>query len=262
MKLKNRCAILVLSCDKYSSLWKPFFLQFRKYWKDNPYKVYLGSNTLNCTCDRRVKTILSGNRGDWSSNLLSIINQIPEEYVFIWLEDLFLTKKVNSALFHKSFHFMENENANHIHFAPTIRPDGISKNALFGYYSKKAPYRVSAVGFWNRDHLKQILFSGETPWQFEIFGSYRSSFFEGYYCIRKELFNFIQIVERGKIFREAFEYCEKHNIELDMTGWQIHTQFHRLISDINRFVFHGIIFVPWRIRLFLIDILRKMLATY
>ena len=34
-------AILILSCDKFSDLWKPFFDLFWKYWPDCPYNVYL-----------------------------------------------------------------------------------------------------------------------------------------------------------------------------------------------------------------------------
>jgi len=260
--MNNKYAILVLSCDKYSSLWRPFFSQLRKYWPKSPYQLYLGSNTISYRGDRRVKTILSGRYTDWSSNVLSVLNQIPEEYIFVWLDDLFLTQKVRPVLFQKCFRFLHAANANHIHFAPSTPPDGISSNPLFGYYKRRAPYRVSAVGFWKRDHLKQLLLPGEDPWQFEIFGSYRSSYFDGYFCLRKNLFNFIQIVERGKIFREAYDYCTKHGIELDVTGWQIHTRFHKIKSDILRYIFNGIVHIPWKVRLSIMDFFRKALASY
>lgn len=260
--MNNKYAILVLSCDKYSSLWKPFFSQFRKYWPKNPYQLYLGSNTISYHSDQRVKTLLSGRSKDWSSNVLSILNQIPEECIFVWLDDLFLIEKVQSDLFQESFRFLQSAHANHIHFAPSPPSDGMSSNPLFGYYNRRAPYRVSAVGFWRRDHLKQLLLSGEDPWQFEIFGSYRSSYFDGYYCVRKNLFKFIQIVERGRIFREAYEYCTKYGIDLDTAGWQIHTRFHKIKSDIIRYIFHRVILVPWKVRLSIMDFFRKALASY
>ena len=33
--------VVVLSCDKYSDLWNPFFKLYNKYWQDNPFKTYL-----------------------------------------------------------------------------------------------------------------------------------------------------------------------------------------------------------------------------
>lgn len=135
--MNKKYAILVLSCDKYSGLWKPFFSQFYKYWSNCPYQIYLGSNTKKYDGDQKVKTLLSGNYIDWSSNLLLILKQIPEEYIFIWLEDLFLTQKVEADLFQKSFRFMAEERANHIHFDSAVPPDRICNNSLFGIYEKK-----------------------------------------------------------------------------------------------------------------------------
>ncbi|MCX8008474.1 MAG: hypothetical protein N3A54_02085 [Patescibacteria group bacterium] len=80
------CAILVLSCDKYSDLWDPFFDLFKRYWKDCPFPVYLGSNTKKYS-DGSIKTILSGSPKDWSTDLLNIVDKIREEFLFIWLED-------------------------------------------------------------------------------------------------------------------------------------------------------------------------------
>lgn len=262
MTTDRNCAIVVLSCDKYSSLWNPFFAQFNKYWKRCPYKIYLGSNTLRYYGDRRIKTILSGFSKDWSSDVLSIINQIPEKYVCIMLDDLFLIQKVRPALVKKCFQFMENKRALHLHYEPIVPPDEICDNTLFGVYKRGVPYRVTTIGFWQRDHLKIMLLPGENPWQFEIFGSYRSNYSDGYYCLREKLFNTIQIVERGKIFREAFEYCITHDIRLEAAGWQIHTRLHRIKSDIFRFIFLGTIRVPWKVRVNIMDFFRRVLISY
>ena len=41
-------AILVLSCDRYSSLWDNFFIQFNKHFKNKEnVKLYFGSNELD-----------------------------------------------------------------------------------------------------------------------------------------------------------------------------------------------------------------------
>ena len=260
--MNKKFAILVLSCDKYSSLWKPFFRQFHKYWPDCPYKIYLGSESLVYYEDKKIRTLKSNKLQDWSTRLLAILNQIKEEYIFIWLDDIFLIDNVDTKLFQDCIDFIAQSKGNHIHFGPNLPPDGICSNKQFGYFEKGAPYRVSTVGFWDRNHLKQILLPGENPWQFEIFGSYRSSYSEGYYNVRRNLFPFIQLIERGKIFLEAYEYCQRHQIELDLRDWKIHSKLHKIRSDFIRLVFRIIIKIPWKKRVLIMNIFRKMFASY
>lgn len=159
--MNSKCAILVLSCDKYASLWKPFFSQFHKYWPDCPYNVYLGSNIRPFTQDRKVKPVLSVIDKDWSSNTLEILKKIKEEYIFLWHEDYFLIKPIDTELFRHCFSFMKRVGANHIHTNDEIKPDRKTDDSLFGFYEKGMPYRISASGFWNNKHLQSMLLPGK-----------------------------------------------------------------------------------------------------
>lgn len=259
--MNQKSAILVLSCDKYSSLWKPFFDQFWKYWKQCPYKIYLGTN-YKIYPDKRIITVASKKNDDWTSNLLARLQLIKEEYLFIWLDDYFVTNYVDGKLFQHCFDFLISNKANHVQMTPSIPSDALSSDKLFAYSEKGAPYRVTAYGFWKKEHLMKLLLSGENPWQFEIFGSYRSSFSDGYYSLRKNLFEHLQIVERGKVFREAYEYCLKHGIAINFNEWQIRSRSQKIKSDILRFVFIGIVHIPWRVRLSVMAFFRKALASY
>jgi len=257
----NNFAILVITCDKYSSLWKPFFLQFQKYVPRCPYTVYLGSN--NKKYHRKgVKSLISKIDSDWSSHVLSILNQIDEEYVFIWLDDFFLTDYLDVQLFQHCLDFLVLNKANHMHISPGVPSDGLCDDPFISFFKKGAPYRVSVSGFWNKEHLKKILLPGESPWLFEIFGSYRSSYFDGYYCPHTLLFSYIQIVERGKIFYQAYQYCIKHGIELDTKRWEIHSFWDSIRSDFFQRVFHIMLRIPWTLRLQIMNFFRKGLVSY
>lgn len=259
--MKNKYAIVVLSCDKYSSLWKPFFSQFRKYWPQCPFNLYLGSNTKKYN-DSFVPTILSGKGVDWSSDLLSILNKIREKYIFLWLDDFFPIENVDTKLFLQSFRFMKITSANHIHMDPSVHADGPTKNKLFSYYEKGAPYRVNVAGFWDKKYLETLLLPGENPWKFEIMGSYRSSYVDGYYTINRPLFRFLRIVEKGVIKREAYEYCKRNGVELDTGYWHISSTYEQIKSDILNFVFRTIIIIPWKIRVRIMETLRLIVISY
>ena len=257
----KNCAILILSCDKYADIWEPFFSQFYKYWPDCPFKVYLGSNSVKLK-NPRVETILSKISEDWSSDLLKILNNIKEEYVFVWMEDLFPVEKIDSKLFVRAFQFMEKNKGNHIQMSPYFPPVGNTSDKLFGYYNKRMPYRINAPGFWNKPHLQQLLIPGENPWNFEIMGSYRARYYNGYYCINRPLFRFIRIIEKGMIRRRAYQYCLKNEIKLDIKRRQIHSVYQQVLSDAGEYLFNIIVRIPWNIRLGLMDILRRAVVSY
>lgn len=254
-------AILVLSCDKYSDIWKPFFSQFTQYWPECPFKVYLGSNTKKYN-GGSVQTILSGAGIDWSSDLLNILRSIKEEYVFVWMEDLFLVNTVDTDLFLRGFQFMEKMHGNHMHMSPYIRPDGVCADTLFGYYEKGIPYRINAPGFWNRRHLQELLIPGENPWKFEIMGSYRARYYEDYYSINKPLFQFIRTVEKGTLTREAYIYCKKNHIELDLDHRGVNTFIQEIRSYIEKYIFYAITRIPWKMRVAFMDALRRIVISY
>ncbi len=261
MRKNNSYAIVVLSCDKYSDLWKPFFLQFFTYWSDCPYPVYLGSNTKKYS-DSRVQTILSGPSLDWSTDLLRILSKIKQQHVCVWLEDLFLIEPVDTKSFIECFTFMQQHNAAHIHLMPAIKPDKITDGGSFGIYDKNSPYRVTAPGFWNKKYLEKLLIPGENPWNFEIMGSYRSSYFEGFYTHLSPVFSFIRVVDKGKIRRDAYNYCLNHGIQLDLTNRKVFGLYDKLLSDIQGTIFKFMISIPWHVRLNITNVIRRLLVTY
>lgn len=259
--MSTDCTILVLSCDKYADLWKPFFGQFHTYWPDCPYPVVLGSNTVTFK-RKNVQTILSGPDTDWSSSLLAILQQIQTPYVFLWLDDLFLIKDVRSKSFSDALKFLKKSGGKHLHMRASPKPDAVLANGQYGVYEKGAPYRVVTVGFWDVAALRGLLLPGESPWNFEIMGSYRSSFTEGFYCSMEPLFDRLHVIEKGKIFQEAHEYCKNHSIPLDLSKRPILAQGTHLKSELQKIYFNTVIRIPWRIRVRLMELLRRLIISY
>ncbi len=258
---KHDCTILILSCDKYADLWKPFFMLFRKHWPDCPYPVVLGSNTVTYK-DLKVETLLSGPDKDWSTSFRSILQQIETPYVFLWLDDIFPIGPVDGKRFALALEFMKKHKAKYVHGAPNPAPDLVMENDTYGVYERGAPYRVTTFGFWEVNALKAILLSGEGPWKFEIMGSYRSSYTDGFYCTMQLLFKRLHVVEKGRIFQDAYEYCQRHGIPLSVSHRPLLGSAFHLKSEIQKVYFNTMIRIPWKIRVRLMDILRRMIISY
>ena len=258
--MKNTSCVLILSCDKYADLWYPFFEILWKNWPDCPITVYLGSNTISYK-DRRVKTILSGKDENWSSSYKKILNQIPEKYIFVWVEDGFVIRKVNTNKVVMIFDFMERNNANHIHFRPLPKPDNLI-DINFGAYHKCTPYRVNLVGFWRKKYLLKLLLDGENGWDFEIMGSYRSSYDEGFYCLNYILFDYIHAIEKGKWLPEASNYCKAYGYKIDKNNREFITRLMIIKSKLKSIYFDFMMKTNSRFRVKTMDLLRKLLVSY
>jgi len=257
---KNKLSILVLSCDKYADLWSQFFECFFKFWPDCEYPVYLGAN-LTALEDKKVKIILSGEDKDWSSSLRKIINQIDSDYIFITLEDLFLIKKVDSEMFRKYFNILIKNKFNHCHVNPSQKIDSMIEEGV-GILGKGRPYRVNVLGLWRKDYLLKMLIDGENPWNFEIMGSYRSSYDDGFYSLQNNIFETINMVEKGKWCPDKLKILRKNGIKIDSSKRKVISGTYLLRSKLQIIIVKLINSIPWKKRVKLMNVLRKILFSY
>lgn len=260
--MTSKFAILILSCDKYADLWEPFFYLFWNNWPDCPYPVYLGSNSIAYKEDKRIKTILSGKDTDWSASFKKILVQIPEKHIFVWMEDAPVTSNIETERFAETFNFLKTSGAVHIYHRPNLQPEKWINDGKYGVYEKGMPYRVSAVGFWQKDYLGKILINGENSWNFEIMGSYRSSYTDGFYCLHKKLFEFIHLVEKGRWLPAGIDYCLQNKVPLNISARPKIAAEKRILSLLQAAYFNRVLSVDWKYRVKLMNLLRRLLVSY
>ena len=97
-KFTNKCAdtaFVVVSCDKYSALWEPFFTCLSRYWSDCPFDKFLVSNHLDLS-DKSVNVVKVGDDKSYSDNLRIALEQIDYEWIILWLDDVFISDIVET----------------------------------------------------------------------------------------------------------------------------------------------------------------------
>jgi hypothetical protein len=233
-------ALLVLSCDKYSDIWQPFFDFFFKYWSDCPYPIYLGSNEKTFAHEK-VTTLLSGAERDWSTDTLAILHQIKEKNIIILLEDYFVYANPDKKLLEKSINLLDEHNAVFLRLAcfpsdhfQDYAYDFMKNEPDFVITRKEARYRVNLqAGIWNREKLIKLIVPGESPWAFETQGTQRSRETDETYLGMKETKGVRHVhgpipylctaLSRGVWMRDAIELCEQHGIKLNTGNRNIET---------------------------------------
>ncbi|MCK9555691.1 hypothetical protein M0R36_07740 [bacterium] len=214
--IERTFAVLVVSCDKYADLWKPFFQLFWQFWPDCPTNVYLLTNEI-CTSFPRVKNLLIGKDISWSDNLRKAILELDEKYIFLFIDDLFLYDFVNASKVLEIFKWILKSNPNYIRMNPTQKPDS-PYNELVGSVSKGTIYRTSTVlSVWKKNVLLDLLKQGESAWDFEVYGSVRSDVYEGFYSTWSHYFPVINCVVKAKWQRSAIRKFKRLGINIDLT---------------------------------------------
>jgi len=211
---KHKVAIIVLSCDKYSDLWDPFFNLFFSNWPMCPYSVYLFSNEIDYK-RKKVTTILSGKDFDWTRSVRKCIEQISCEYLFFFLEDAFIISKVDSIAVEEIVNNAILEDVNYVRLRPSPPPDR-TYNDDYGLIARDAMYRTSLfASIWKRDVFLDILQDGESAWAFEIQGTERSRKYNKFYSTWKNYFSYLHVVENGCYISKSVNILKAKGIILN-----------------------------------------------
>jgi hypothetical protein len=212
----NNTALLVVSCDAYKDLWRPFFHCLFKYWPDCPYPIFLGSNESDYS-DSRIKSILVGPDKDYSSNLLATLTHIDYPWVILWIEDFLLSAPVENARLSKMMTDAQTRGAGYLKLIASF-PYAYPKNRTeeIGIIPKGIKYRVNiGVTLFKKEVLVSLLRSGESAWEIEYKGASRSKNIpEDFYCLNANIksnppISYINAVARGKWMRNAIPFLKR-----------------------------------------------------
>jgi len=214
-------AVLVISCDAYRDLWRPFFELFWKHWPDCPYPVYLGSE-VHTFPDPRVLHLDVGKQPDWSTACASMLQRIEAPVTLVMLEDYLLYDRVETARIDDLLTYLRDHDGACMRLFPCPGPDeACTDHPGIGLLLPGAPFRLSLqAALWDTRVLRGLLVPGEAPWQFESNGSGRSSqngkqFFSVQRSFRPMRY-FCTGVRRGLWLRDAVGLCRGQGVPVDL----------------------------------------------
>ncbi|GAE85990.1 hypothetical protein JCM10512_4465 [Bacteroides reticulotermitis JCM 10512] len=171
---KQKLVILVLSCDGYSDLWDDFFNLRDKYWVDCPYKWYLvtESKDYKRAC---VEVIKCGKELNWAGRLRKAVHSIDSQYFGVYLEDYFITEKVDNDVIADLINIMDNNGVTFLNTSDVFYNSiGMNDKTYFKEHLIIIPnnklYGISTESaIWEKDYLLQKIGDKDySAWQFEI----------------------------------------------------------------------------------------------
>ena len=182
----NRVSVLVSSCDSYSDLWDPFFLCIERFSKGNvPYPFYLNTEharyEYNGNVTLTVINQLSEKQISWSKRMLDALKRIPEQYVFLLLDDFYACDTICWDKFEEILDKMDGDPniASVQMYGTRVRnksPENyeVSDSIKYRVMEPKGWKTHFVPTIWRKDVLMRWLRPWETIWAFESCGSARA----------------------------------------------------------------------------------------
>lgn len=167
----NQCsdtAFVVVSCDKYSALWEPFFRCLSKYWSDCPFDKFLVSNHLDVS-DQRVVVVKIGDDKSYSDNLRTALEQINYEWIILWLDDVFIADMVETERLLHILEHVKRRGAGYLKLAADMPMAYVSDpGEEVGPLPKGIKYR-SAIGctLYRKSTLLKLLTPNASAWDLD-----------------------------------------------------------------------------------------------
>ena len=214
--------ILVVSCDKYSDLWRPFFEIFWKRWPDCPYPVYLGSN-FKTYQDERVTPINIGDDISWTSGVRQMLRHINAEYFILFLEDFLIKQRVNTEAVDRLVRVARERQLGCLRLSPLPPPTPLPAQPIadlpdLGVVLPGDAYRVSTQpAVWRISTLQRLLLPGFSAWEFESIGSQLSSYMpDVFWGPYQFAIVYDHGVEKGKWKPQGLSICRQAGVEVDL----------------------------------------------
>jgi hypothetical protein len=177
--IQTQVALIVHTCDRYQLLYKGFEYFFRKNWPmDIHIKYYFATEEADA-CLTGFENIKSG-KGEWTDRLRKLLDQIDEEYIIYFQEDMWLSKPVSRAFFDQLINVTLRNNWKQVKLnSSDVFTTEKTNQFIEGFNvarlnTEKSKYLMShQVTLWNKLFLKAQLKPNEHPWRNERLGTKR-----------------------------------------------------------------------------------------
>jgi hypothetical protein len=211
--------VLVVSCDRYADLWRPFFELFWRRWPDCAGPVYLGTN-FESFDDPRVRTLHVGRDVTWAASVSQMLDQIPSDYVIVLLEDFLLMQQVHNARVERLVDLARAEQVGCLRLYSIFPPETtLEAYPEVGEFAPRENWRITAqAAIWRVETLRRLLVPGFSAWDFELVGSQMSEFMpDRIWGVREPALVYDHGVEKGRWRPQGLEICRDAGVDVDLS---------------------------------------------
>lgn len=247
--MKQKLSLLVLSCDKYNDLWDNFFRLRDLFWPNCDFNWYLVTESSDYNYNN-VTVIHTGEDLNWTGRLKYALEIIDTPYIGWYLDDFYISEKVNNSLIHELVDKMEKENIDHVNVSDVF--DSLIKMPEPHEYHDKYLFKIprhkkygisTAAAIWDKNYLLRILGNEDkNAWQFEIDLCKQALSEKGLpgliLCDKRKPFKVtsVPVVIQGKYYPKAIKYFARKGLAIDYTTRGCMSRKNVFMYDFNSWI--------------------------
>lgn len=238
----HNLTVVVNTCDAYHDVLGIFFHAWQDCWPDCPHPVVINTELRAYSHPARVHHHSSpSGTDDWGARLRATLLTIDSEFVMMLYDDFILDAPVSQERVQQALGLLRAQPAAVVTYLidtalPLSRTD---TDDVFVPLKDRVDYRLnSAPAIWRKQALMDYTEAGDTPWAWEVFGSYRT-WGDGrvFYSLNPKQADIYPYnhnkggaIYRGKWVREVVErMAQKYplNIDWSVRGFSSDTAFEK-----------------------------------
>jgi hypothetical protein len=255
------CAIVILSSDKYSDLWKAATDNCIRMFGELNLPIYLIVNELDFDSNK-IKVVNTGVDLGWAEMVKKALPSIKEDYVLILLEDMPIIQFNDKEELANAFQILRENDLGALHLRPVPKPKSKIDKANWYLYEGSEPYLCNVFSLWNKNTFEKVLAFGENAWEFEINGSPRLGRIARVGCLSNPIFEYVHLVEKGLWVPKISRMNEEHSLNLDISKRPKQKRFSISRNLKKTWFFFMLDFVPYKLRVKTSRFVKLFFVTY
>lgn len=204
--MRNDITLIINTCDKFSDLWDAHVALLERNWCDRGMRTLLLSDVPTDRRFERVEVMCAGEGAEITQRLRYALSRVETPYVFMTLDDYFLTKPIDNARISKVIEEAVLREIDYLRLfkrpKPAVRYEGV--DGLW-HVDLSANYAVNLYpGIWRKSFLERTLTGSMNAWEYEV-SLTRSARHAGAKCACTygEEFPILDVIRKGKVLHKA-----------------------------------------------------------
>jgi len=236
--MSDDTCILIPSCDAFSDAHPPFMACMEKYW---PYRHWPMRGLSEYGWGEHPLAV--GDDMGWCNNLIHGLEQIDEDYVLMFLEDMFICEPPDQAALNKAAMLVRDVDVGAIRVGPGAEECEATDDPGVGRMFRSSNYRIgTSPTIWSKEFLLFVLRGPRinTAWDFEIVGTKQSVAPSGKAILKMtQMPPPVQVlytaITRGRWEEGALNWLRRVDIEVEtdrpVKGYEVGQRWPKVESD-------------------------------
>lgn len=210
-------AVLVLTCDKYADVARPFFSLWERHWPKCGFAKLVATDGGGLEERTGWKRVLCSG-GSWSDVARVGLSELDTKWVVVFLEEFWICDRVREERVREAIAFADRRKALCVRLFD--RPFG--NGEISGGFREHLPgsfVRASLqAAIWDREKLRELLVPGESAWDFESRAGPRAEEKfpgAGIFAPMMPLIRYEEATQAGKWKQRAIWLCNREGIPID-----------------------------------------------